>query len=325
MQSRLGFERRTFLVTVAGGLAARPLQAARPRYGSLTPEEFREQLNGPITSIPTVFTSDFRVDHDGVRKIIDTGVKSGSKVFALTAGDSRYDDLTYEEIKRLTRTVVEGVAARGLTIAATGSWWTGQVIDYARFASDLGADSIQVKLPLTGTEDALYEHYRKVATATKRAIVLHGQAPMPLLKRLMEIDSIVACKDEYPAMYTMEMFAHYAKRLNIFSGGQMSRFLTYQPYGMRAFFSAFSAFAPEVQRQFWNAVEHGDMDAAQKVMFRYDIPFFERFSHPFWRATLEYFGIAGRYLRPPERTFALAEVRALKPFYDSLGLAGKSI
>jgi hypothetical protein len=38
---------------------------------------------------------------------VETGVKAGCSAFALTAGNSQYDRLLYEEIRQLTRTLVE--------------------------------------------------------------------------------------------------------------------------------------------------------------------------------------------------------------------------
>src|SRR4051794_26946922 len=119
----------------------------------------------------------------------------------MTAGNSQYDRLTYDEIKKLTQRLVQSAKGRGLTIAATGPWWTGQCVDYARFAAQAGADAVQVFLPTYGDEDMLFDHFRQIAAASKLSIVLHGQVPLPLLKRLMTIESIVAYKEEYPPAY----------------------------------------------------------------------------------------------------------------------------
>src|SRR3954462_12719540 len=96
------FNRRDLLALGAGALVA-----ARSAHATPSPDEFRRRLTGPILSVPTVYTEDFRIDPDGLRKIVDTGVKAGSHVIALTAGNSQYDRLTFEEIKQLTRTVAQ--------------------------------------------------------------------------------------------------------------------------------------------------------------------------------------------------------------------------
>jgi 4-hydroxy-tetrahydrodipicolinate synthase len=303
------------------GLAAGGLLAMRSGRAALDPHGIRDQIRGPILSVPTVYTESFALDLEGFRKIVDTGVRAGCRVFALTSGNSQYDRLTYDEVKQLTRTLVQSVNGRGVTIGATGAWWTGQAADYARYASSAGVDAIQVMVPSYGDEDMLFEHFRQIAAATRRGIVLHRQVSFPLLKRLMGIDSIVAYKEEYPMDYSVEVFALYGERMNIFAGGQKSRFLMYQPYGMKAYYSTFSTFAPEVPRRFWGACEKKDWEAARQVVLRYDVPFFRAWNHPFWRATLEYFGIARRYVRPPDRTLTAQQVKDLKNFYTQMGLA----
>jgi len=46
----------------------------------------------------------------------------------------------------------------------------------------------------------------------------------------------------------------------------------------------------------------------------------DRFPHAFWHATLEYFGVAGRTLRPPQHTSTDEEMKQIKTFFDQLGL-----
>ena len=317
----LSLSRRKMLGLAAAGLLNIPgPRSARAAGSKLSPEEFRKRLRGPILSIPTVYTKDFQLDMQGVRNQIERASKAGVKVFALTAGNNQYDRLTYQEIRRLTSVMIETVAGRGLTIAATGPWWTGQAVDYMRFAAAAGADCVQVLLPRHGPPERLLGHFQKIAAAADISIGLHGKVPLPALKQLVTIDQVVAYKEEYPQSYSMEVFHLYGKRLNIFAGGQKSRFLFYQPYGMQAYYSTFATFAPEIAMKFWRAAERGALDEARRVMFEYDIPFFQKWSHAFWRATLEHFGVAQRWLRPPEKSFTDKQMTEVGAFYRQLGV-----
>lgn len=307
--------RRTFLATTAASLLA-----PRSAIATATPSEFQQRLTGPICSVPTPYREDFSIDFAAIKRIVECGLASGVHVFAMTAGNSQYDRLTYPEIKELTAAIVKAVKGRGMVIAATGAWWTGQCVDYARYAESIGADALQVLHPPFGTDDTLFEHYRKIAAATRAGLVLHGQVPLPLLKRLLTIDQVAAYKEEYPPMYSVEVFSLYKDRLNIFAGGQKSRYLMFEPYGMKAYYSTFSTFAPRVPQSFWQACQKGERAAALAIVEKQDVPFFSRFSFSYWRATLEIFGMAERYLRPPEPTFTAAQVAELRPFFKSLGL-----
>jgi len=308
--------RRTFLtVSAAAALNAKPA----------SPAQFRARLVGAICSVPTVYKEDRSLDLESFKRIVDTGVSAGCSAFTLTSGNNQYDRLSYEEIKQLTRALVEAVAGRGLTIAATGPWWTGKVVSYAKYARELGADAVQVQLPAQGDQASQLEHFREAARAAQRAIVLHGQVPIPLLRKLVEMDEISAYKEEYPALYSREVFEEFGKRINIFAGGQKGNFITFWPYGMKAYYSTFSTFAPKVTREFWSAIQAYDLDRAGRVVTRYDVPFFRgapfgSWTHAYWRATLEVHGIAKRFLRQPEVTFDGQQVAKVREFQKQLGL-----
>ena len=318
-----GLERRDFLRAAGMGISvtmAKPSILLSSTGKPMAPDDFKERVRGPIFSFPTPYTADFKIDYKGIRNLIELGVKGGVEVFALTSGNNDYVNLTYEEVKELTRFVVETVAGRGSTLAAAGSWWTGQAVDYARFAESLGADAVQVTLPRHGDEDGHFEHFKQVAASTRLGLVVHGFPKLSLLKRLLAIDSVVAMKEEFTIGYTVPVYRLFRGRLNVFAGGGKARFLTYYPYGMQAYYSAFSTFAPEITKRFWTAVQKGQIQAAGEIVLKYDSPFLERFSGAFWRATLEYFGLAKRYVRPPQRTFSDQEMEEVKTFYEGLGL-----
>ena len=151
-------------------------------------------------------------------------------------------------------------------------------------------------------------------------IVIHGFPSLKLIERLTEIDSIVAMKEEFDYDFTAQIYRRLGDRLNIFAGGTKSRFLLYQPHGMHAYYSIFATFAPKIAIDFWTAVKGDDINAAKGIVAKYDLPLFEHFSNSFWRATLEYFGVAKRYLRAPEKPFSDSQFRELKRFYDGLRL-----
>src|SRR5687768_7024081 len=130
-----GFSRRSFLKLSSAAAAA--AAAALPRLAfcnnreprpsrPLSPQEFKRQLAGPILSLPTTFNEDLTVNHDAIHQMIGRAVRYGVPIFELTAGNSKYACLEFDEIKAVTRSMVEAVDGRGLTIAATGAWPTDQ-------------------------------------------------------------------------------------------------------------------------------------------------------------------------------------------------------
>jgi dihydrodipicolinate synthase/N-acetylneuraminate lyase len=160
-----------------------------------------------------------------------------------------------------------------------------------------------------------------VAAATKLPIVLHGQYSAPLLKKLLQaVPTIVAMKEDGELAYYIDRQIEFGDRLNIFGGGAESRFLVGQPYGAKAFYSTYSGFAPDISMQFWEVARRGDIKAAADITRRYDHPFIARFTHPFWHATLEHFGVAERYMRPPQTSYTDEQMAEVKSFFDAQGL-----
>jgi dihydrodipicolinate synthase/N-acetylneuraminate lyase len=323
---RFDLNRRDFVKIGTFGAAAyaAPFKlqaAATPRR--LNPAEFKEKLRGPIVSIPTPFTADFRLDAGGLRRMISMGLHNNITIFELTAGDSQYSYLSYDEIKQLASMVVEAAGDRGISIIGTGAWWTDRALDFARYVESIGGTALQVLKP-GGSDDDVVEHYRKIARTVRLPIVLHGNYPMPLLEKLAQIDSIVALKEDVSMEYYVNGIIRFGKRINCFSGGGLDWFMVGQPYGARAYFDSYATFAPEVAVRFWQAAQHNDYAAEREIIEKYDHPFIENFSAPFWHATLEYFGVASRYLRAPQHSYSDQEMSKVKEFYDKMGLQPKA-
>jgi len=68
-------------------------------------------------------------------------------------------------------------------------------------------------------------------------------------------------------------------------------------------------------------VQANDLGTEREIIEKYDHPLiYHEYSDPFWHATLEYFGVAQRYLRPPQHSFTDEEMQKVKAFFDKLGV-----
>lgn len=287
----------------------------------ISPAEFKRRLEGPILSSPTPFKANFDVDYQALRNMIQRALRYGVQNFGLTAGNSQYSSLSYEEIKESTRTMVEAVNGRGLVIAATGDWWTARAVDYAKFAESIGADALQVLLPSrSGGDDSIVKHFETIARNTRLALVLHGNYSDALFEKLLKIDSIVAMKEDRLLREYVERQIEFGDRVEIFGGGQEYRYLVGYPYGARAFYSTYSTFAPDISVQFWKAIKAGDLKEAVRITTKYDFPYLRHFTHPWWHATVEYFGLGERYLRPPQLSYTDEQMKTVKAFFDKQGI-----
>ena len=334
MPNHISFHRRSMLASAAAsaGLAflhstqaALPAAAAAKR-SPMPPRDLKKKIQGPIMSIPTPFTAEFAVDYQAVRNLVRQGLDHGIIVYELTAGDSKYAALSYEEIKELTRVLVEAVGDKGTVIAATGAWWTQRAVEYARYAESVGADGVQVLLPGSGSEDTYVAHYREIADATKLGIILHGNFPLPLVGRLTQIESVVGMKEDVSEKYYYDIQRKFGQRLAIFGGGQKWRFLIGHRYGSKGYLSTFSTFAPQIAVRFWKALQRGDLSAAHDIVLKYDQPLFDfclsgkRPFFTYWHGIMECFGVTKRYLRPPAPSCDEEDMREVRAFVKTLAL-----
>lgn len=317
------WDRREFLKAGAlvGAATVFPKELMGVTSNRTAPTEFKQRLRGPIVSIPTPFTSEMQLDRAGLHRMIKMDLENQIDIFELTAGDSQYSFLSYGEIKSLAQIVADSVGGRGMSIIGTGPWWTERTIDFAHHVESVGGTALQVLKPAGAADDQAAEHYRRVAEATRLPIVLHGNFSTPLLEKLVQIDSIVALKEDVSLSYYVDGIIRFGKRINCFSGGGLDWFMVAEPYGATAYFDSYATFAPQITTLFRQAVQRGDYAEQTRIITKYDHPFIQNFSASFWHATLEYFGIAGRYLRPPQHTYTNEEMAQVKQFYDKVGLS----
>ena len=93
------------------------------------PDEIRDRLQGPVNSLPTIFTRDGGLDHQGIRAAIDRTIANGGNVIMLTWGDSLISLLTDDEVAAVHRTVIEHVGHRAVTIACDNMWGLNKALE----------------------------------------------------------------------------------------------------------------------------------------------------------------------------------------------------
>lgn len=291
-----------------------------------TPDEIRARLFGPVASIPTPFDARGEIHWDGVANIIETALAGGSEVILLTAGDSQFFFLTEEEIAELTRFVIERTARRALTVAATGPWATRQALPFAACCRDLGVDVVMSLAPALMTTGAgLVAHYQRLAEVMPVMVV--GAPEMSVVDALVNEPNICCFKEDGSEAYAIALLQQHGRRWRIMTGGSLYRHLFQWPFGARAFMDWSTSFAPNVGRQFWQALRRGDLVEAERITREVEKPLFNLCAdgvdwQPLWRALLQLNGIAERYLREPMTTLDDATVERIAPTLRALGLCG---
>ena len=147
------------------------------------------------------------------------------------------------------------------------------------------------------------------------------------LKRLHEeVPGVVAVKDDIVGEFGRRISALFHDDWIIIGGGIKEHHLYMAPYGAQASLSAFSFFAPQVTDQYWEAIKSDDWRGAARIVEQYERPFFD-FTHKLpggfdagIHGTLELFGIAQRWRRPPYRSLNDQEMEKLADLFKRLSL-----
>jgi dihydrodipicolinate synthase/N-acetylneuraminate lyase len=322
----LPMNRRSMLRHTLGGVAVSCLAVANvDRKRSLafaaTSADVSSQLRGPILSIPTPFTKELAVDYDGVRTMIARALPHDIRIFSLTSGNSQYASLDYEEIKELTRVMIEAAGPNAVTIAATDDWPVAKSLEYADFAKQCGASALQVMKTEQQHDAAALQMFQEIAAGTNLPIILHGNFSHALLDQLVKMPSVIALKEDVGLEYYIQVQRKYGDQLVVFEGGPEYAYLVAYPYGSKASYTTLGTFAPQLTKQLWELIDAGNLSAAYEHVIKYEHPFFDHWSHGFWRASMEHFGVAQRYLRSPETSFTDDEMKEVAAFYAALGMS----
>ena len=116
------------------------------------------------------------VDTDAASRLAEHLVERGVRALYPCGCTGEATSLTREERTKLIRAVVEAVRGRASVVAGTGTANTDETIELSKEAIRLGADAVMVITPYSvrPTQEGLIAHYRAVAAAIERPMVLYN-------------------------------------------------------------------------------------------------------------------------------------------------------
>lgn len=299
-----------------------------------------EKVKGPVIPLPVPFTAEHEVDYTAMENYVDFLASAGIPNVMTTVGTSRYNLLSWEEMKLVNEAVVRGADKRALTIVANPT--TGGVktaIDFAQHAERIGADLFLLFFPERDYgEENTYEFFKEVAASTNIGILIHEmpmrnglgggakQYSIDLLNRLLDIDNIVGLKEEaLDKDYSNEILkAVVHKSVIIGAGGGMSRYLLRDfDLGAKAFLGGIGNFEPALELEFYQAITSGDRARAEEIVNTIELPYFEQVVpmgwHPSLKGALALKGLLPSYERPPMKQLPESEVNTLRTVLQNNG------
>jgi len=161
-------------------------------------------FSGSIVALVTPFKSDGEVDYDGLKKLVDFHVESGSDGIVAVGTSGESATLTIEEHVKVVNRIVECADGRIPVIAGTGANATHEAMTFSRLLNNSGIVAILSVTPYYNkpTQEGLYQHYKAINDVSELPIILYnvpGRTAVDLLPetvaRLSKLDNIVGLKD----------------------------------------------------------------------------------------------------------------------------------
>jgi 4-hydroxy-tetrahydrodipicolinate synthase len=164
----------------------------------------QNMIKGSIVAIVTPMHADGKLDHPGLKQLIDWHIAEGTDAIVIVGTTGETSTVTVEEHCGLIKLAVEHVQGRIPVIAGTGGNSTVEAVKLTEYAKEVGADAALVVVPYYNrpTQEGMYQHFKTIANAVDLPIILYnvpGRTVADMsnetIVRLSAIANIVGVKD----------------------------------------------------------------------------------------------------------------------------------
>ena len=209
------------------------------------------------------------IDFVALEKYIQKVYDAGGYIFYVMAYNSRYSQLTFEEIKTLNEFVVKTAKAldpENIVIVADPPHCSTKVsIEFAQHAETVGADMISLIVrERYYSNEQIYTHFKMINESCSIGILIHEmpflnglggpivQWPLELLDQIADLSNVVAIKEDAKNdEYSEEVVKLLKDRLSIvISGGGKSQWMRFEDMGCQAWLNGIGVFEPRLATSF---------------------------------------------------------------------------
>lgn len=302
----------------------------------------KDRIKGPVFSIMTPFLPNDEIDFLTLEKYLEKIYNGGGRIFYVMGYNSRFSELSWDEIKLLSSFVTQKVKSldkNNIMIVADPLHCPTKVsIEFAQHAENIGADIISLifreKLYF---EEQVYEHYKMVADSADIGILIHEMPflsgygghpinwPVSLLDKIADIPNVIAVKeDAKDDDYSKEVVETIKDRVAIIiSGGGKRQWMQFADAGCQAWLNGIGVFEPRLAVKFWELYQAGDKEGYMRIINEIEVPFFEHGVKKFgWhltiKAAMEHRGIMSRHERMPLKELSDADAAKVAEFMSKL-------
>jgi len=238
------------------------------------------RLKGVSVPVVTPYRSTGEIDEEGMRNnlrfLINQGIKEGKGFLLILGTTGEFSNVTREEARHIVQIGVDECKGKVPLVVGSNHSNIKDVIEFGQYAASKGVDAILVRPTYywgVPSEDMVLRHYSEVAREVPAGIIIYNRClsnvvdlPIPTMKRLAEMDRVVALKDGTP------IFSKFDKTIKELSGkiscingwGEL-----YEPYtllmGSDGFLSVIANFIPHISLKLFSSTKKGDYLEAERI------------------------------------------------------------
>jgi 4-hydroxy-2-oxoglutarate aldolase len=233
-------------------------------------------LHGILAPLTAPFAADGSLSLVHLRQNIDRYNRTRLAGYVLNGSTGESVLLRWEEIYRIWETAREVAAPEKLLVAGTGAESTAETIEHTNRAASLGYGIALVRTPSfykpAMNEDALVEHYLRVADAARIQILVysvpiftHVQVEAPLIARVAEHSNIIGMKDSSGDVEGVRnIIAAAPKRFLTLVGSASTLYESLELGAVGAILALACAF-PDLCAEIYDSSQAGDRARAQSL------------------------------------------------------------
>lgn len=254
--------------------------------------ESRPNLAGPIYTIFTPFDEKYLIDYGVLKRYLETLYAQGARRFYAMAYNSRYSQLTHQEIMQLNEfcaSTLKGIDSTNVVIVGDPIHCsTYESIDFAKSARDSGADLISLIMrEKYFTDDQVLDHFSLIGRKANFPILVHEMPflsgydgtqmhwPASLLDSLPQVKEIVALKEDAKDVEVTRKALQLEPDISvIIAGGGKAALQTYLDFGAKSWLNGISIIDASIAEYFWDACLKGDKERQDFVIRELEAPFF---------------------------------------------------
>lgn len=235
-------------------------------------------FKGSGVALITPFTKEDKVDFEKLGELLEYHIQHKTDAIIINGTTGESATLTDKEKRDIVRYCVEKVNGRVPLIAGTGSNSTKHAVEMSKEADELGVDGLLVVTPYynKGNENGIYEHYKLIAESVSCPIILYNvpsrtgiNLSIPLLKKLAQIENIVAIKEASGNISYVGEIAREIPKLDIYSGND-DMTIPLMSYGGIGVISVSANIIPENVHNMCHYFLNDNIEEAKNLQLKYN-------------------------------------------------------